>query len=139
MRGTDIACNIQTVLTCWLRFSSEWAMTLLTHDKDLLSTYLSLFGGNCDWQFTILIICACDQKYAHWNLFLSIYSFSSWFIVFAKIRVNQNFVHGQAICNAVNLFKLPPLIVSVLFLHFLHWLPQTQVSLPSTSTIALVR
>ena len=37
-----------------------------------------------------------------------------WFIVFAIIEANENFLHGQTICNAANLFKLPPLIVNVL-------------------------
>ena len=48
------------------------------------------------------------------------------FIVSAIIEVNQNFLHGQTICNVASLFKLLPLIVNLLLQLFHHWLPQTQ-------------
>ena len=42
-------------------FQSEWSMTLLTDDNNV-TRLITLLRGNCDWQFTILIIRACDEN-----------------------------------------------------------------------------
>ena len=53
--------TIYTILICWLRFSSEWVMTLLTDDNNVTQLIIFL-GGNCDLQFTILKFRACGEK-----------------------------------------------------------------------------
>ena len=61
LRGTRMACNIYSfdLLVEFLQWMGD---DFIDTRSQCNSQLLALLGGNCDWQFTILIIRACSEK-----------------------------------------------------------------------------
>ena len=127
LRGKHIAYNIHS-FDLLVEFFQWMGDDFIDTRQRCDSRLFTLLGGNCDWKFTISIIPACGEKAERFVVEIRALEFvlMLWFTVFAIIEMNQNLFHGHTICNAANLFKLPPLVVNVLSQAFDHSLPQTQ-------------